>query len=110
MQKVEETEGVLLTAGKHERRCHCEPLHNANPRFAEAALHLWADKTPEEAHKVLAADDIVVTNQSDKPTQLSKLQRLEDEVRQWRARGASPSQAAASEQSTLHAEDGQHVC
>ena len=38
----------------------------------------WKSKTPKEAHSVLSANDIQVTNQSDKTDQLKKLLKLNE--------------------------------
>lgn len=42
---------------------------------------MWADRTPQQAHEILALPDVSVTNQSDKEMQLSKLIQLDEEVR-----------------------------
>jgi len=36
----------------------------------------WSNKTPDEAHAILAGQDVIVTNQSDKDIQLAKLKVL----------------------------------
>ena len=38
----------------------------------------WSNKTPEEAHAILAGQDVIVTNQSDKDIQLAKLKVLNE--------------------------------
>jgi len=38
---------------------------------------MWARSTPDEACLVLSSPDVVVTNQSDKETQLAKIEGLD---------------------------------
>ncbi len=47
---------------------------------------MWADKTPGEAYAVLSQPDVVVTNEGDKTTQLRKLEKLDQLVRETLAR------------------------
>ena len=42
---------------------------------------MWESKTPDEAFKLLAKDDVTVTNQSDKIEQLPKLKVLNVKVK-----------------------------
>lgn len=57
----------LRPASASERRCTIECIHNAKAGFEDKSLiETWATKTPAEAHAVLAAPDVMVTNLSDK--------------------------------------------
>ena len=47
----------------------------------EELVAMWASKTPAEAHRVLSSPDVVVTNQSDKETQLAKIEGLDRTAR-----------------------------
>ena len=58
------------------------PIVNANSIIAEGLYAMWASKTPEEARAVLEKDDVTVTNQGDKVTQLAKLAMLDEEARE----------------------------
>jgi hypothetical protein len=40
----------------------------------------WLNKTPDEAHAILAGQDVIVTNQSDKDIQLAKLKVLNERL------------------------------
>ena len=44
-------------------------------------MAMWAQRSPQEAHDLLASPDVTVTNQKDKEQQLGKLQSLTEEVR-----------------------------
>ena len=63
------------------RRCVIEPIYNANEKDVERLRGMWASKTPEEAHGILAQPDVTVTNQGDKDMQLPKIKNLATEVR-----------------------------
>lgn len=57
----------LRPASASERRCTIECIHNAKQGFEDKSLiETWATKTPAQAHAVLAAPDVMVTNLSDK--------------------------------------------
>ena len=71
----------LEPATPAERRCEVVPIVNANSIIAEGLYAIWATKTPAQAHEVLSKDDVMVTNQRDKETQLAKLVKLDEEVR-----------------------------
>lgn len=47
----------------------------------EGLFAMWAQRTPAEAHAILASPDVSVTNQSDKEVQLPKLMTLDELVR-----------------------------
>jgi hypothetical protein len=61
----------------NERRCTVRCTHNAPASQEVQLISMWGGMTAESAHAVLAKPDVVVTNQSDKGTQLPKLLRLD---------------------------------
>jgi hypothetical protein len=62
-------------------REHMWPVHSATPDLAEKLQQMWHKLTPAEAHKVLNAPDVHVTNQSDKEGQLARILKLDEDVR-----------------------------
>ena len=79
----------LEPAPEDARRCEIIPIHNANETTKRQLIEMWAERTPEEAKDVLARPDVQVTNQSDKDTQLGKLDRLNNDVK--KAMGPAPT-------------------
>lgn len=68
-------------------RCEVACIHNAAKECEGAKLKtMWSKASLFEAHAVLSRNDVHVTNQSDKSTQLAKLLRLDGAVRHWAAR------------------------
>jgi hypothetical protein len=63
----------LRIAPSNERRFTVRCIHNASNDVERVLIGLWADKTPEQAHEVLAKPDVTVTNLHDKTIQLAKL-------------------------------------
>lgn len=53
------------------RRCAVRTLHNANAKLEKFLFELWATRSPEQACEILAAPDVLVTNQKDKDSQVS---------------------------------------
>ena len=51
-------------------------LHNLPASMGGVLVDEWSNKTPEQAHAILAGQDVIVTNQSDKDIQLAKLKVL----------------------------------
>ena len=75
MQSV--TSEGLLPARENEQRSTIECIHNADMKYdGEKLKETWKSKTPDEAYDVLSKNDIQVTNQKDKETQLLKLSNL----------------------------------
>ena len=69
----------LLPASEKDQRSTIKCIHNASMEFDGKKLRAtWKSKTPKEAHSVLSANDIQVTNQSDKTDQLKKLLKLNE--------------------------------
>ena len=62
----------------HQARVTITTLHNLPPRMGLVLVDEWSNKTPEEAHAILAGQDVIVTNQSDKDIQLAKLKVLNE--------------------------------
>ena len=60
----------------HQARVTITTIHNLHPRMGLVLVDEWSNKTPEEAHAILAGQDVIVTNQSDKDIQLAKLKVL----------------------------------
>ena len=95
----------LLPAPVAKRRCTIECIHNAKVGFEDRSLlETWAEKTPAQAHAVLAAPDVTVTNVSDKTMQLEKIGTLDSLVSvafsassamELRQRGSHESSSAA---------------
>ena len=88
MQKV--TEHGLMPAPEGERRYTIVPIYNGSTAISEALVTMWANKTPEEAHSILALDDVVVTNKKDKERQLRRLMHLDEEVKSVMRQQAQP--------------------
>ena len=63
-------------------RCHIAPIYNANSIMADYLQTMWANKTPEEAHAILAKEDVTVTSLKDKEMHLPKIRHLDEEVRE----------------------------
>ena len=85
----------LQPAPPNRRRCEVVPIVNANSIMAESLFAMWASKTPDEARAVLEKDDVTVTNQGDKVTQLGKLAKLDEEAREVMILGAGGGPVAA---------------
>ena len=83
-----------LTGARDNVRTTIEPIYNANSTIAEYLMTMWANKSPEEALAILEREDVTVTNQSDKTSQLPKLSKLADEVRA--VLSGAPAEKAAS--------------
>ena len=72
----------LATASAEKSRYTIVPLHNANATLSKMLTELWAGKSAQEAHDILAAPDVQVTNESDKKTQLPKILKLNETIKQ----------------------------
>ena len=71
----------MVTASE-KRRFTVKPLHNANDMLSDFLVKMWAGKSAQEAHDILAKPDVDVTNQKDKEQQLPKILKLSETVRQ----------------------------
>ena len=71
----------LVPASADKLRVTIVPILNANAALRDSLLDMWNNRTPAESYSTLASADVTVTNQSDKTTQLGKLLRLSEEVR-----------------------------
>lgn len=76
------TAAGLVPASEQQQRAHAWPIHSATDGLAKSLIDMWRDKTPKEAHEVLARTDVRVTNASDKTTHLPKILRLDEDVRE----------------------------
>jgi len=74
------TRNGLVSAPPLERRCTVRCIHNAPASQEQQLARMWAGMTAKSAHAVLSQPDVVVTNQSDKDTQLPKLLQLDQMV------------------------------
>ena len=72
----------LATASEAKRRYTIAPLHNAGASLSEMLTSMWAGKSTQEAHDILAMPDVLVTNQGDKIKQLPKIKLLNETIKQ----------------------------
>ena len=72
----------LATASEEKQRYTIVPLHNASAKVSETLIDMWAGKSAQEAHDILAQPDVLVTNQSDKERQLPKILKLNETIKQ----------------------------
>ena len=86
--QVATTDG-LAPASDRQQRFTIEPIVNGNSILGESLRSMWESKTPDEAFKLLAKDDVTVTNQSDKIEQLPKLKVLDVKVKEVMSGGGS---------------------
>jgi hypothetical protein len=79
---------TLMTAEclLHQARVTIMTLHNLPPSMGGVLVDEWSNKTPDEAHAILAGQDVTVTNQSDKVIQLDKLKVLNSRAQRAFAR------------------------
>ena len=61
-------------------RCTVVPIYNANSAICSCLRAMWAEKTPAEAHEILAKEDVTVTSLKDKDMHLPKILTLNDEI------------------------------
>lgn len=71
----------LRPAPPGERRCDVVPILGCNSNMVDGLIAMWAERTPEEAHQLLANPDVSVTCQKDKEDQLDTLARLSAQTR-----------------------------
>jgi hypothetical protein len=62
----------------HQARVTIKTLHKLPTSQGGVLVDEWSNKTPDEAHDILAGQDVIVTNQSDKDIQLAKLKVLNE--------------------------------
>jgi len=75
------TSDGLTNARDPQARVTIMTLHGLPALQGNVLLLEWSNKTPEEAHAILAGQDVIVTNQSDKDIQLAKLKVLNERLR-----------------------------
>ena len=90
MQTISD-EGGLKPASQEARRCHITPILGANANMVDGLLAMWAQRTPDEAYRLLASPDVTVTNRRDKDEQLDKLKTLSKEVKACKLTCLPPS-------------------
>ena len=54
----------------------------SSAKVSETLVDMWAGKSAQEAHDILAQPDVLVTNQSDKERQLPKILKLNETIKQ----------------------------
>lgn len=74
------TKDGLKSAPPRVRRSTIKAVTDAD-HVGDALEKDWEDKTAAEAYRLLAEDDICVTNKKDKDTQLGKLLKLDEAVK-----------------------------
>ena len=79
-------DGLSGVAHGDAERCTIVPTLNASMAVADELSQMWSQRTPQEAHDVLALPDVTVTNQKDKVFFLPKLLEMSDEVEAHLAR------------------------
>jgi len=72
----------LQPAPNHKRRCQISCIHSAEPgKDDKKMMELWAQRKPAEAHELLKARDVAVTNQTDKDLWLPLIFELDKAVK-----------------------------
>jgi len=71
----------LTNAQDPMARVTIETLRGLPASQGTVLMEEWSNKTPDEAHAILAGQDVIVTNQSDKVIQLAKLKVLNERLR-----------------------------
>ena len=72
--------GGLISAEKHDMRCHIRCLREAPQALISTLLEEWGDCDAQTAHAKLAKPDILVTNLSDKQVLLPKILKMNQMV------------------------------
>lgn len=81
MQQASSSSGLVPASGANQRFT-IALLHNASPTISQGLVALWSGKSAAEAHDILKRPDVSVTNQSDKTSQLAKIAKLNQTIRQ----------------------------
>jgi len=72
----------LQPAPSDKRRCQISCIHSAEPgKDDKKMMELWAQRKPAEAHELLKARDVAVTNQTDKDLWLRLIFELDEAVK-----------------------------
>jgi len=72
----------LKPAAEHSRRCQIRCIHSAEQGKDDKKMtELWAQRKPAEAHELLKARDVAVTNQTDKDLWLPLIFELDVAVK-----------------------------
>ena len=84
-------QGLITSSAAEAERMTVVCVHNATNDFRTFLMSMWQGKSCEEAHDIVKRPDVVVTNQSDKETQLPKLLALNDfSKRMWQLMKTEP--------------------
>ena len=89
MQGVNSSGVYGMSANALENRYSMRCVGNAPPTFEGILISMWLNKSIDEAHEILMSNDVMVTNQHDKTTQLKKLTQLNGAcINAWEEMGA----------------------
>ena len=75
------SDGTLGPSTERTQRAHALPIHSATTELTTSLIEFWRLKSPVEAHRVLRAKDVRVTNNKDKETMLPKIEAITEEAR-----------------------------
>ena len=67
MQQATAAGGLAPSPDDEARRFHIEPIHNASQNMVAALIEMWADKSAQAVHDVLARPDVQVRADSPCP-------------------------------------------
>ena len=81
MQEVDSDGISASTASGQRQRCTVTRMHNAVNLPEDVLYRMWGNKSLKQAYDTLAMDDVLVTNQQDKVTQLRTLNELNDQIK-----------------------------
>ena len=99
----------LASATEAKRRYTIVPLHNAGESLSGMLVELWAGKSTQEAHDVLAMPDVLVTNQGDKLQQLPKIKLLNETIKQELGMHATRESALQALANAIGSKDSQVI-
>ena len=100
--QIPSAEGLSPTEGSLEQqRYDIVPIYGANSHLADSLIEIWARKKPSEAHDKLKDPDVTVTNEGDKKSQLKKLLKFNDQVKQACSASQGRGKAAGDEVTPL---------
>jgi len=76
-------EGLMPSSGPADQsRYEIVPIYSTNTHLTDSLRETWGSKAPDEARDVLSEPSVTVTNMGDKKTQLKKLLKFNDQVKQ----------------------------
>ena len=78
---------------QHELEHHADwpraCVHELQPGAAKTLVGMWGNVNAQQAYKMLASPDVVVTNAKDKQMQLPKMLKLDEDVRSAMVRAST---------------------